>query len=366
MLVALLAFGSAAIRLQSLPYENNDTILFFVPWYERIRDGGLAALAEPFYSYPPPYLCLQWMIAKLNLFSPLTSIKVLSILFDLAGAAAAWLMVGRVFPGNRLRAAWAAVVVLCAPVVWIDGAYWGQSDMIYTTFMLFSVYLILSDRPYWAAFAAGLAFAFKAPAAFIAPLFLLLLFEKRIPWRCVFIPPAVFILAQVPALAAGRPLGELLTVYFRQASVYPYLSMNAPNPYFFIAHWHHPLLVAAGIVLAVVALLALGVFFYQRRITSSPAGLLLACSLFLIAAPFLLPKMHERFFFPAAVFMIMLAFFRRDLLLAALLAQVSSLLSYLRFLRGFPPMVVTAGVWINLALLCILLIAAARFVPERG
>ena len=48
--------------------------------------------------------------------------------------------------------------------------------------------------------------------------------------------------------------------------------------------------------------------------------------------PFLLPKMHDRYFYPADVFAIVLAFFRPSFWYIAVLLQVSSTMAYSRFL----------------------------------
>ena len=48
--------------------------------------------------------------------------------------------------------------------------------------------------------------------------------------------------------------------------------------------------------------------------------------------PFLLPKMHERYFYPAALAAIGLAFFRPKLRLIPIFLQAVSLITYLSFL----------------------------------
>ena len=76
--------------------------------------------------------------------------------------------------------------------------------------------------------------------------------------------------------------------------------------------------------------------------------------MFLTLAPFLLPKMHERYFFPAAVFAIVLAFYRPRSALIALLFQLTVLLSYLPYLKGYPVVTVQLAAVANLGIVAAL------------
>jgi Gpi18-like mannosyltransferase len=66
----------------------------------------------------------------------------------------------------------------------------------------------------------GVAFAFKAQAVFMGPFLLVLLFKKIIPWKSIILPPLIFILSGLPVIIVGKPVFDVIFVYFKQAEVY--------------------------------------------------------------------------------------------------------------------------------------------------
>ncbi|HZW05200.1 MAG TPA: glycosyltransferase 87 family protein, partial [Anaerolineaceae bacterium] len=202
---ALLAAG--LLRLVSLPAMNNDMLNAVIPWYTYLAENGrVAAWGDEFYHYTPGYIYLLTAATYLPL-PALAAIKVLSISFDLLGACFAYLIVARRTQTGPLPVL-AGLLVLLAPTVWVNSAYWGQADMIYTALLLGTVYYALARRPLPAMLAFGLALAIKLQAMFLAPWVLLLVLRGRIPWKTVFVVPLVFFASLLPAAALGRPLGD--------------------------------------------------------------------------------------------------------------------------------------------------------------
>jgi Gpi18-like mannosyltransferase len=71
-----------------------------------------------------------------------------------------------------------------------------------------------------------------------------------------------------------------------------------------------------------------------RMVELTPERIVTAAALFAILVPFLLPGMHERYFFLADVLTLVLAVYRPRLWFVAILVELSSLLSYLPYLFG--------------------------------
>ncbi|OHD73865.1 MAG: hypothetical protein A2177_14340 [Spirochaetes bacterium RBG_13_68_11] len=87
-----------------------------------------------------------------------------------------------------------------------------------------------------------------------------------------------------------------------------------------------------GIAAAAVMTLA-WVVVYARRIRNMTADITILCATVSVAiVPFLLPKMHDRFFYLLDVFSFLLVFFMPRLWIVAVAAQVASVLVYLMFL----------------------------------
>ena len=85
--------------------------------------------------------------------NPLVSIKLVSILFDYIGAAAAALLAhevcrqaGRTAAAARRSATAAGIVVLFLPSVVMNGAMWAQCDMMYVTFLLLCALFLLQRK----------------------------------------------------------------------------------------------------------------------------------------------------------------------------------------------------------------------------
>ena len=136
----------------------------------------------------------------------------------------------------------------------------------------------------------------------------------------------------------GKPLGDILGVYFGQAAEYSgYLNLNAPNMYALIPHGAEVntalaarLGILAAFALAAAVLAALLVFRRQ----ADDRALLAAAVVLAIGVPFLLPHMHERYFFLADVLALAWACAFPRSAPCALLVELASLGAYVVVLRG--------------------------------
>ena len=136
----------------------------------------------------------------------------------------------------------------------------------------------------------------------------------------------------------GKPLGDILGVYFGQAAEYSgYLNLNAPNMYALIPHGAEVntalaarLGILAALALAAAVLAALLVFRRQ----ADDRALLAAAVVLAIGVPFLLPHMHERYFFLADVLALAWACAFPRSAPCALLVELASLGAYVVVLRG--------------------------------
>ncbi len=333
-LFILLNLLAVLIRLPLLHYQNFDFSHFLSPWMDFIRSHGhFAALKHGFSDYSPAYLYILSLLSYLPAQFDLPAIKLVSILFDWAGAFAIFKIVRLKFPSSD-QPWWAYFLALFLPTVLFDSAYWGQCDAIYTSFLLWSFYFLLQAKPGSGMFFFGLAFAFKFQAVFLAPLLLLLLLRRKIQVTHALIPAGVYFLSVLPAWLLGRPIVNLLTIYVSQSQNYHQLSLNAPNLYQFMPGLNYNLGLWGGLVLSALAVIAyLWVGLTQRNV-DRPDWMLLSALLSLVLVPWVLPKMHERYFFAACLFALPLAFYIPRLRLLPLCLQTATLIAFLPFLRG--------------------------------
>ncbi len=323
------------LRGQCLSFESVDYKTYLLVWYDFIQSHhGVHALKESFSNYSPPYL--YWLVFAATALAGLpkvVAIKLLAAAVDFVCAGFVYAIVRLKYPtGKRAIAAFCAILFL--PTVFLNSSVWGQCDSIYTTGVVACLYFLLVQRPVPAFLSLGVGFAFKQQALFIVPLLLILWAKGQVKGWLFVLLPAIYGLAVIPAWLIGRPLPALLQIYTAQVEGYRHLTKNAPNLYQWISNRHYDMMVPLGIGVAAIALLLLGWRVWRSRVELTPERLLQLALTIVFLVPFLLPKMHERYFFMADVLSVVFAFYVPRFYWVPVLIQVSSLLTYTDFLLG--------------------------------
>ncbi len=349
------------------PHVSGDAKLWFVPWLDHIVEHGARhSLAEPLPvlvkeanglgNYTPPYLYLLAVGSLVHGFVSSLSIVKLVGIAGLAFAAVSVLVLLHSFvPASVAMLGAAGVMLLPAQV--LNAAAWGQSDAYYAGFVVLVVAAAIEERPAWMMAAFGAAVSFKLQAIFIGPFLLYMVLSRRIPVWVWLTAPLVYVLMMVPAWLAGRPALDLATIYLDQYHTWPWLSMNSPNPWAFV-QWlnlmSQPVGVAVGMSLALVAGLAIAAVAFYRRLADSDLLVLALASAALM--PYLLPKMHDRYFFIADLLAFSLAIARpaRWTLAVAFLIPLGSFGAVFAHLYGFKIATALGALSIGLALVIVL------------
>ncbi|MBW8842714.1 MAG: hypothetical protein JF608_13120, partial [Sphingomonadales bacterium] len=187
-----------------------DLNTYLFPWIEHIRRAGAVnAFREPFGNYTPPYLYLL-AIGTLLTDNSLVIVKVLSAMSCGFAAIAVWRLVR-----TERSSIEAAAMSLLLPTMILDGPMLGQCDGIWAALCLLSVAAAIEGRTLAMVVWCGIAFAFKAQAAFIAPFVLTVLLQRRANIALWIVPPAIYCVAMLPAWLAGWPAADLATIYLR-------------------------------------------------------------------------------------------------------------------------------------------------------
>jgi Gpi18-like mannosyltransferase len=383
VVLAILFIAAIVLRVALFQIQTSDYTIFLSQWYDFIKNnGGFAAFKSNFSNYNVPYLYLLALTTYLPV-SKLIAIKTLSALFDGLLALFTYLILKQRYKGSYV-AVIGALVVSFAPTIFINSSAWGQADATYAAFCLGSLYFLLKDRPGWACTFFALAISFKLQAIFFAPVLLVMLLKRKLALKYLVLIPLIFVLLLVPAFIAGRDAWSLLTIYAGQVSTggvggggaftrgggqfsggtgaFPSsgqftrgtggfggrgggfgsggrgfggrnfsasaLTFNAPSFYQWLsanaaAYWKWVGIILAGVVVVLVASL---VWASKQKISAS---LLLKVTLvFALTIPFLLPDMHERYFYLADVVSIIYAFYFPRYFFIAIIMQLCSLLSY--------------------------------------
>ena len=351
-----------AARVSMLDYISSDYQSFLVLWLDAFRKGGFATLGENVGDYNLIYQYILLLISKAPL-KDLYLIKLFSVIFDYALALSMARAAG-LFAGEKPT----LLIVLTLPTVLINGACWGQCDAVYVFFIVMSLCDMKTRKPVRAAAMLAIAFAFKLQTIFFFPIVLLGLIHGEYKPKHALVFALAYLATTVPALIAGRSLGDALGVYVNQSvgQYYDRLTYNAPNLYTFF-----PMLVfantqeytwmryIAGVdgkspnaylrddlmrmmqdatLYACVALVLIVVIYWLMHAKEVTPEMTLDMALFFaIFLPFVMPKIHERYFFMADMLSILYAARRGDRRFVPLLVIGASLMSYMPILTRQRP-----------------------------
>ena len=340
-LIAFLFVFGLILRVLFLPANTIDMKVFNLKWYDDIvAHGILDAMGDEFANYTPPYLYLLSLATLTRTFIPsLTAIKLIPIIFDLFNASLVYQIVKTKF-GSGIETWLAAALVWLLPTVVINGSFWGQVDALYTCFLLLSLLCILNEKPIGAILAFSVSFSIKAQAVFFLPFLALLFFKQKIRWQYFLLIPLVYFLMMLPAALAGRSLSSLALAYVTQGGTFTQASMNAATPYFLLPQSAYRMSLLAGIPLAGILLLIWVLYYGIKQYAISPKLIVASALLSLALTPYLLPKMHDRYFYPADVLSLVAVFFAPELWFVPIVYQMISLLSYSPFLFSADPQAV--------------------------
>ena len=346
-----------AIRYSLLNFQSVDYGVYTRHWYNFIKTHGFSAFGQNFSNYNPPYLYLLYII--IQFFPDLPSLittKLPSMITDFVCAGLAYKIVSIKYPKSPIPL-FAIFAILFAPTVILNSAFWGQADALYTTALIACVYFLLIKKPALAMFFFGVSISFKAQAVFLLPLLFALLLKREIPWKYLLMVPLIMFISLVPAWIAGRSVMDLLSVYPSQASQYQQLSMHAPSLLSLIPNLgrFYPYFYPAGLILAIAVGSLFSVLMYKSQAKLTPPLLIELSLISVMVMPFVLPKMLDRYFYPADVLSILFAFYFPSYFYIPIGMTVISFFAYQPTLFQVEPMPINILAFGILGLLVILI-----------
>lgn len=323
---SLLFLGALSLRLY-LGYSSEgfttdlDT---FKSWANLANSVGFGQIyhEDIFLDYPPGYLYVLVFLEKLRLLLrlPMESqaysllIKMPSILADLLCGGAVLLLAQRKL-GEKSALLLSGAYLFC-PAVFLNSAQWGQADSFCTAILLGSLLLLCQERYIPSAVLYGLSIACKPQMFIFAPLYLFFALKRR---RFGMLGLGV-LLAVGTLLLTALPFTQdfnflwLLERYQSTLDYYSFYSVNAYN-FWSLIGWNWKALPAglAGDALdllgAVIATVLCGVWVFRAK----SRAVVFYCPALLMAAMYAFSvKMHERYLFPALLFLLLSFVFTKD------------------------------------------------------
>ena len=344
------------IRYPLLSFFSRDYYGKIRVWILTIRHGGFWAFKDNFSTYNPPYLYLLYLIVRFLPNTPDVLVaKIPSLITDFICAYVVYLLVKIKYP-NRIYPILAAFAFLFLPTVILNSAFWGQDDILYTMPLIASLYFLIRKKNVLAFLAFGVSLAFKLQAIFLAPFLLALFFRKEVSWKHFLLIPLALFLAIIPSWIAGRSLMELISVYLFQADMYPKLTNFAASAYNWIPDVRSNWIFFTPVAVIFTAMLSFffAVLIYKSHAKLTPDLLVKLGLISVLFVPFFLPKMHDRYFYPADVLSIVFAFFYPEYFFVSILIELVSFFSYQASLFDVVPVpfeILSGGIFVVLILL---------------
>jgi Gpi18-like mannosyltransferase len=307
---------------------------------ELAKNGPFGIYDRPlFIDYTPGYLYVLWALGLVAQFlggpgaAPGALLKLPPILADLGLAVAVFLLAADL--GARRRPALAAAaVVLFVPVTWFDSAIWSQVDSVGTLVLLLAVRELWRGRDERAALLTTIAAIIKPQFGILIPLAAVLILRRNLvtrppghgPRRLFTTTLVGLATAQLLCLPFGLTIVGLLRRILDTAAGYPWLTVNAFNPWALVTQdgaglalngtWIRDatlagadggagflvfgvpaMVVGSALLLGVIGLLAAMIWRRDDRRT-----LLVALTVMAIAFFVLPTRVHERYLFPFFAF----------------------------------------------------------------
>ncbi len=312
----------------------------FAGWaMELAKNGPWGLYDRPiFVDYTPGYLYVLWALGLVSqaFAIPIGELLKLPAIFaDLALALAIFSLAAEL-GASRRGAIVAAGVFLLVPVTWFDSAVWAQVDSVGTLFLVLAVRELWRGRSERAAILTTIAAIIKPQFGILIPLAAVVIIRRHWverpndgsrlgggPVRIVTTTLAGLVTATLVCLPFGITIVGLLQQIVQTAGGYPYLTVNAYNPWALVTMdgaglassgtWIRdapnpenaadPFFTPLGIPAVLVgttfigaAIVALMVVLWRRH--DDRRALLVALAVMAIAFFILPTRVHERYLYP--------------------------------------------------------------------
>jgi Gpi18-like mannosyltransferase len=315
-------------------YESGDYIYFLRPWIEQYRTMSfIEGLSTRVSNYNPPYTYILNIISKIN-YSDLFLIKIISVTFDLILAYFVMKIVSLKTTSINMHIL-AFMLTFAIPTVMLNGAMWGQCDSIYSALAVGSVYFGLSKRSKHAYAFMALAISFKLQAAFLLPMLPVFVCLKKIKLKDAYIFLLVYMATLLPAILAGMSIDGTILAYYSQVNYFSSLNMNAVNIWRFVDNVEYDNFLTMGLYTTGAAVLGLMYFsFVHRERLKENTDIVRLAYLFAVIMPFMLPKMHDRYYFMADALSVAVFLFDKRRWYVPVVTISCSYLTYAYFLMS--------------------------------
>lgn len=290
---------SMLFRIFFMNIKSDDYLLFLSNWWNKINEyGGFNSLKYIIGDYPDSYmflLCIGASITK----NSLIFIKVLSTAFDILIFLFGYKIIEHFSKESANKYSW---ILILLPGILVNSAILGQCDSIYTAFVLAFIYNILKNHNKLALSFFGIAISFKLQSLFIAPVILYLIATKKIKIYDLFFIILGFILPFIPSILIGKGLIENIKILMFQTSEYNYFVKSCPNMYsLLLLNYKQINTLLKYSIAIIVGIIAIFISLHKYKDGYNDTTFIYKSFLISSIVVFLLPSMHDRYFYLANI-----------------------------------------------------------------
>lgn len=346
LIVTVLAL---VIRYTIIMFPTGDLAGIVFSWMRGIQEVGFSKFYTVKSDYTPLFMFVIAIITLLPTGKLVTVdgytfyvnwmyyVKSIYFITDILFAIGIYLLVKHL-TGSKKLGVLGYVIALVLPVQIANSAIWGNCDSVYFCFFVYAIYFILKKRDILAWVFVGLALALKLQAVFIFPFMLYLVLRRKIRLWPIVVAVLVFFACLIPAYICGASFTQPFNAFKAQLGQYPQLTLGCANFWkFFFEDVSGDKLNIINNSAVWIGLALIGVFFaiiYYKNVELSDKNIVLV-GIFLIAiVPFFLPHMHERYFYPLDVLVLVYALYQSRRWFLVVLMQISSGIAYYHYLTG--------------------------------
>ena len=325
------------VRFLTFHFESHDYVAFLAPWFDYLKNnGGILALANYPGNYNAPYMTIMALLTYIPVKS-LYSIKFVSVIFDFGLALSSACLVKYLISKNKNISFFITyAVILFLPEVLMNSGIWGQCDSGYTMFIVLALLYLLKERYIISFIHLGIAFSLKLQFIFILPLFIVIyIVKKRYSILHFLIIPLVNFILCLPAIIIGKPIGELILIYFGQVNEYKqYMSLNFLNLYSLVDN-SGKILYYVGIILTVIVCFLMLLYIIVKKVKFNDQKILNLGLWFVVMVTYLLPCMHERYLYMGGILAVIYYIVYKKNYLLTVSIIMCTILTYFHYLFGF-------------------------------
>ena len=348
----IIAFALRVVMSVAMPQCDIDVNLFQY-WANTAADKGILnfySYAEQInLDYPPLFMYYLYFMGLVGKFLGITGsmaydmlLKMPSIIADCAIAYIVYMIAHK-----RMSKNWTMFVVaiwLFNPVVLLDSACWGQVDSILALAILLSAYFIEKEKYEFSAIAIAFAITLKPQGIFFVPilgyaLLRQLIYKKDISLAkrllkfvysiAAFLITAILIVLPFGIKMEGNLFSWIFDLYVNTADGYTYATVNSFNfPYLLGLNWVNDSKPIMGLsyfawgMIAVVLICLLTGFLYLIG-KKNKLNIYLLAGMCIYAVTQFAPRMHERYFYPAVILILIAVLYSNNKVMLGLYALLS-------------------------------------------